>query len=376
MATKRFPPTGPDSGKPFLALNIDKGDQGDPAVVALLYPAAAAVHCESDGSSPVLPETVSAMIVEGNEVLADMSAANGWSVVVDSVVDCTASTWGTIGIQFDTVAADRGYAVLKFSHVDYTDVYARTFYFKAYEGAKGDTGNPGAKGDTGDLGPKGDTGDAGAGMVIEKHPISVKASVSSNFVNYGDGKVRINKVAHGWVLGEWLIFEGSTYDDQAEIIEVISVDAVKVDYAYSSDESSVPVWSMRHFRSLADSDAQILRFDDIFELGDKPWEIWLVMDNQGNGESLFVSAGYLMHPASGYAYWFNNKSFKSIGEIEGATCWDKDAFPNNVVPITLVDDYTHVYLYVEPYPGKTWSADYPAVTFELHLARLDFAVDY
>jgi len=378
MTDQRFPAQSPDSGKEFLEATTFKGDPGDPGRVILASPPFIAIPCDDDDSNPVFTNAESFFyIIDGNQIIADNATPDGWSVSVESQTDCTVGLTGNLGIAVSAITADTAECVIKASKAAENDLYARIYIKRINKGEKGDQGDKGVKGDTGSPGSTGAAGSDGTGVVVEKFVVECRASVPGDATNYGDDKIRLDfDSAHGFVVGEYLLVLDAA-PAEAVILEVISSTAVKIDKGYLADVNDIPIYSMRHFRSIADGVGQILRFDNVWAVGDKPWELFLIMDDEDAGEDLTCSAGYAQYPASGYNYFINSKVYNSAEDIDGANLLDLSSAVVWKRPmVSATDPRKDVYLYGLPYPGNTWSADYSGVTFELHFVKFQFDIDF
>lgn len=386
MSDKNFPPSASDTSKTILQATTLKGDPGEPAVIAIPYPAAAAVLCDNDGSNPQLPEVVSVAIIEGNELLADMSSSNGWSVSVESTSSCTVSQFSTtIGVQFTAVTADRGYAVLKHSKTGYDDIYSRVYYFKAYQGEKGDQGDQGDKGDTGATGSQGPQGDPGTGLVVVKKTITVDALASRNLNNmqaYDNSGLAFKTYGgnHGYSLGEHIHhenFTNSSYNGDFVISEIVDSTEYRITgptyISYDSGDS----WPWERFsKNMSDTDGpQDLWFKNIIpEDGGILLGLNLVMITDAEEYiPLTCYVGYDQYNATGWNAYMNGIAFYDEGQQQK---WPTSQFVHNAMNTSFNSQFlTDIWLRAVPTVNKSWSIKYLNCKFNLFVFYISCSLD-
>jgi len=378
MVDQNFPPGSPDSSKPILPLNVDTGPKGDPGRMLVAHPPFIGIPCDSDDGNPVYTNAESFFyIIEGSLILALFGSVDGWTIEAVEENDCTTTVAG-FRIDVDTISADTASFRVRAYKGGEADLFAWVYLKRINKGVQGDQGIQGNAGPTGGDGPTGASGSDGTGMVVVKHAIEVKSSKTSAITDYGDGKINLDFGAtpHAWVLGEWLLVEGGgAYGDfEAEIIEVVDTYNVKIDYTYGADEAGNSTYSMRHFRTKADDVPQRLRFDKAFGVGDKPYELWFIMDSLG-GSGVTLSCGYAIEPAAGYNYYLNSQVFGYAGANRA---WDwLDTLKAQRLPlITPGDSRAPVYLYGVPYPDELWVGVLIGMTLELHILYTHSDIDF
>jgi len=380
MSDKKYPRVGGDTSKPILPVNINKGDKGDPAVLAVAQPWHLALPCDSNGGNvDYTYKAIIIMVIEANSILAEGNTTNGWSMTVDSEDACTVSVNNLIA-SVDNIADNYASFKLKISHSSYNDLYLTARVSKIHKGVTGNTGDPGDTGGTGSQGIPGSQGNPGTGLVMVKKTIKLKPQIDSIDIVADGGTIQCTSDAdHDLELGEYVhLYAGSgAYDDDGFVTEVVSTKIWKMDIAYDSPQSDGEAHSWEHFKSVNTGVNQYLQFKGIFPRSAKRDEICIAL-TKGDNEVVFFDIGSTKYPGAGYNQYAAVQNATQKFDPIVVNLWDPNRPGYQIEPIML-DSYTirdiQIRAVIYDSGSKDWLTDFVDHEWQLVICYKYFGFD-